>query len=88
MCLKLLLFLFFISICGHSESFANENHFQIEELQDDYQSQILNYILEIFCNVQTMFLNICLGKNISTAIFNQIITPLSQCSCAGITLSG
>lgn len=54
---------------------------------NDYQIDLIDYALRIFCGIQTIFLNISIEYFVSQAAANYIINTLAACSACGITIS-
>lgn len=82
--------LIIVSILVHSKSSSTEisRHLQIREVSTIYQHEILQYILKVFCKIQTIFMNVSIEKRVPFAFFNRVIRTLSCCSSAGIILNG
>lgn len=78
-----------ISICYIEATLPKSpSHFMIQESLEEYQNAVLNHLLDIFCKVRAIFVNVSIEKHVPIEFANRVINTLSHCLTSGITISG
>lgn len=81
-------------ICSHIESTSNgssngkPHRLEIERPLDDYQNHLLDHLLQIFCKVRAIFVNVSIEKHVPLVFANRAINTLSCCLTSGIMVTG
>lgn len=86
--IKLFFFIVFFAFTLPTNDAKSSNSFEFKfETLTSNQLQLLHYVEQIFCKIQSIFVNISVEKSVSEVFSSHLIKKLTSCSACGIMIN-